>query len=137
MKKGSITNLNDYKDKVNFETFVTVNSFNNILKSIFSNNSDYENYALAMDSIGEYDYSIGFNYNQTNLRLRLNFVLNIRGTTIVIRPLLTNVPSYKVLTSLEWTYAHPTEFLDSDIIRQLEKMNHVGQFLLANFKKSK
>ena len=127
VEKSQGTNPDQRQDsEVTPRTEISENDFNNILKCIFTNENDYQNYAKVMKEVGEFDYGIGFKDEKINLRLRLNFSRNIRGTTIVIRPLLHNIPNYKKLTSLEWAYSDSkNKFLTEEISNQLKKMSHV------------
>lgn len=131
-----------------FQTKITENDYNNILKCIFPVADDLEAYNNEMNAVGEFDYAIGFDFNGTCLRLRLNFVTNINGTTLTIRPLLSDVPSYQVLTSLSWATnkkirnsatgeEEDNKYLTEEIVRQINNMSHVGRFLLSDFQRSK
>lgn len=126
-----------YKDWKEINTKFDSNSIDNILKNIFSNQSDMDDYIQVMNNVWEYDYWIWFQYKWIDIRLRLNFAKNIKWTTIVIRPLLSNILDYKELTSLDWTYDNSWDFLDEESRNELIKMNNVWYFLMWDFLKSK
>lgn len=136
VKRGDIIDLSNLN--VNFSTKYNDIEFEKVIKNIFSEEDDYQNYLSKMWIVGEFDYWIWFETESTNLRLRLHFVNNIRGVTLIIRPLLFNIPSPEKLTDISWSYTNSdNEYLSDDIKYELKKMSHVWSFIMNNFNKWK
>ncbi len=135
VKRWSIVDLS--KKTVEFKTKLDANDFENVIKHIFSNTDDYQEYLSKMETVWEFDYWIGFQTEKNSLRLRIHFVNNIRWITLVIRPLLFNIPLPQVLTDISWTYSNTKNpNLTEDIIQEFKKMSHVWNFIMNNFNKS-